>query len=248
MRPVPRPSWQVNYPRIIPDSIPQVNQAMLKGQPLSAAIQDMQETGFQHWGFVIYRCAYANNAQWESYLEFLKATMQDELEFDGLYTLLWKYLDWTVIEDPDKLDGASKQDIRERFSEWSAGRSVERDGSGVDAPTVEDAPRFHYCIYIDQKCLDTVDEYQSWAEAGGKDRLKVVVCAILDKDCKPKGRGRGGFPSVEGCTREDTGWMYTDVASITSIYNRLSYQELADNDYSRPPAIWPTIDVMPAEP
>lgn len=254
----------INYAHIIPEvmmsiqghprgveptlqSIPQVNHTMLKEQPLSSVIRDMQETGFQRWGFVIYRCAYAKNAQWESYLEFIKASVQEELEFDGLYTLLWKYLDWTIIEDRETLDGASKQEVRERFSEWSAARSVERDGPGADEPKVEEAPRFRYCIYIDQKCLDTVDRYEAWAEVGALGGLKFVVCAVLDKDCKPKGRGRRGFPPVEGCTREDTGWMYTHVGNIPSVYNRLSYQELADDDYSRPPKIYPTVELMASE-
>jgi hypothetical protein len=74
---------------------------MLKDEPLSCIIQHMQEDGFRNWGFVVYRCAYANDSQWESYLEFLKEAVREDLEFFELETLLWKHLKWTIIEDPD---------------------------------------------------------------------------------------------------------------------------------------------------
>ncbi|KAJ3464728.1 hypothetical protein MRS44_009514 [Fusarium solani] len=265
MRPIPRPAWMTNYLVTIPavissirqhppgvdptlDSIPQLNWAMLKDEPLSCIIQHMQEDGFRNWGFVVYRCAYANDSQWESYLEFLKEAVREDLEFFELETLLWKHLKWTIIEDPEDLDSASKQHVQERFSDWAAARSVERDGPGADDPWLRKRPRFKYCIYVDQRCLDTVDQYQAWVEQGAIGIPKTVVCAILDRTSKPSGRGRDGYPSVEGCTKMDTGWMYTDVSVLSGVYDRLSVEELSKRDYERPPEVWPMGDPMPFEP
>ncbi|KAH7166405.1 hypothetical protein EDB81DRAFT_918820 [Dactylonectria macrodidyma] len=257
MRPLPLPQWMRQYysttPSIISsirehpagveptlESIPQLNFSMTKREPLSSIIRDMQEIGFQKWGFVIYRCAYADNAQWESYLEFFKASVKQELEALELSSLLWKYLEWTIVEDRQSLDGASKQRVRDEFTHWAIDRArIE--------PDIAETPRFRYCIYIDQKCLDTVDQYETWVATGAEGKLKNVVCAVLDKDCGLSGRGRRGFPSVEGCVRSDTGWMYMTIKCVPDVYNRLSYQALAEADYERPPAVWPLADPMPYE-
>ncbi|KAI8717155.1 hypothetical protein NCS52_00790300 [Fusarium sp. LHS14.1] len=246
MRPIPRPAWMANYLTTIPSvissirqhpagveptlqSIPQLNWAMLGDEPLSSIIQHLQDDGFQSWGFVVYRCAYANETQWASYLEFLKEAVREDLETKDL-------------------DGASKQHVRERFSDWAAARSVERDGPGADDPWLRKRPRLKYCIYVDQRCLDTVDRYQTWVEQGAIGIPKTVVCAILDRTSKPSGRGRRGYPSVEGCTKMDTGWMYTDVSVLSGVYDRLSVEELSERDYERPPKVWPMGDLMPFEP
>ncbi|KAF5021894.1 hypothetical protein F66182_6042 [Fusarium sp. NRRL 66182] len=265
MRPILRSSWMQSYPpnRIPPivacirehppntpptlASIPQLNSLMMQRNLFSSLIRDMQETEFHHWGFVIYRCAYADQSQWDRYFEFFKAAVEDELEYRGLSSLLMKYCDWTVIHDPATLDGASKDIVRQRFAAWAAGRSAERDGPGADRPTVELMPRFRYCVYVDQGCLDTVDQYYSWVEEGSPRHIRKVVCVILDKDCDHRGRGRGGQESVEGCLRSYTGWMYAIVESIPGVYNRLSYEDLGEGDYYRPPSVWPLSKSMPLQ-
>ncbi|KPM46252.1 hypothetical protein AK830_g248 [Neonectria ditissima] len=264
MRPVPLPSWMAEYVSEVPEvissirahppgvppaveSIPQINVSMMCSEPLARIIRDIQETGFQHWGFVIYRCAYASNLQWESYLEFFKARLKQDLEHLELDTLPWQYLEWTIIEDPASLDGATKQNVRDHFSNWVAEKAA--DGSQPDFCKIGicDMARFKYCIYVDQKCLDTVDQYETWVQAGAKGVTKAVVCAILDKDYKPTGRGKRGFQSIEGCVRENTGWMYTEVGCTAGLYDKFSSSRMGEWDYKRPPEVWPLEDPMPFE-
>ncbi|KAJ4249433.1 hypothetical protein NW762_012288 [Fusarium torreyae] len=269
MRPLPPPPWLLNYAGIIPsiitsirqlpagvtptlESIPQLNTSMMESEPLSQLIRDMQESDFKLWGFVIFRSVYTDESQpqWKSYIEFFKAAVEDNLKFYELSTLLMPHLEWTIIEDREILNNASKQEVRERFSQWTAERSVERDGPGAEEPFIEKRPRFQYCIYVDQKCLDTFDKYKAWAESGAEGIKQHVVCVILDKDCKPTGRGRRGFPRIENCTRHDTGWMYTSVDCVSEVYNRLSFEDLAEHDYRRPPEVWPSLAkrfVMPVD-
>jgi hypothetical protein len=164
-----------------------------------------------------------------------------------LSTLLKPLLKWTIIEDRETLDNASKQHVRERFSEWVSQHSVERDGPGVEEALRQKFPRFRYCIYVDKKCLDTVAKYEAWAEAGAQSVRKKVVCAVLDKNCHQKGEGEGRYTRIEGCSREYTGWQYTSVHCLADLYDRLSKQELSGYDYTRPPMVFPADGPMPVD-
>jgi hypothetical protein len=128
------------------ESIPQLNHAMIYHEPLSSLIWDMQATDFRRWGFVIFRTVYTEESQplWDSYIEFLKTSVEEELELKELSTLLKPLLEWTIIEDRETLDNASKQQVRERFSEWASQCSVERDGPGAEEALRQEFPRFRY--------------------------------------------------------------------------------------------------------
>lgn len=181
MRPLPQPHWMPRgyrgeIPRIITsirelpsgvaptlDKIPEINHTMIKTEPLSSLIRDMQATGFKRWGFVIFRTVYTEESQrlWESHIEFLRASVEEYLESMELSTLLKPLLEWVFIEDRETLDNATKQHVRESSSEWTSQHSVERDGPGVEDAFQQQTPRFRYCIYVDQKCLDTVAQYEA---------------------------------------------------------------------------------------
>ncbi|KAG8666334.1 hypothetical protein FPOAC2_11442 [Fusarium poae] len=268
MRPLPPPSWMPRgyygkIPRIITsirelpsgvaptlDNIPEINHTMIGTEPLSSLIWGMQETDFKRWGFVIFRTVYTEESQplWESYIEFLKVSVEEYLESKELSTLLNPLLEWVIIEDQQTLNNAPKQHVRERFSAWVSQHFVERDGPEVpDAFRRQQFPRFRYCIYVDQKCLDTVAQYEAWAKAGAEGVGKQVVCVVLDKNCHRKGEGKGRFPRIEGCSREYTGWQYISVHCLAGLYDKLSKQELSGYDYTRPPMVFPSDGPMPID-
>lgn len=64
----------------------------------------------ENWGFVIYRCTYADDAQWERFMTILNEWTRLHLEFEKA-TDLMESLDWVVQQGPD-LDGASKDQVR----------------------------------------------------------------------------------------------------------------------------------------
>jgi|SRR6478735_9165625 len=76
---------------------------------------------------------------------------------------------------------------------------------------------------------------------------RAVVCVILDEKCEPRGRGRNGFPSIEGRTKEYTGWIYTGVEGIPSLYSSLFHEELEEQDSPRPPGVMLGRDLMPID-
>lgn len=220
----------------------------LRGYELGAMIRAMQKTGFQTWGFVIYRGTYSNDAAWQRYVDLLKNEIQTKLEYYGRAELLLQYLQWTIIEDP-ALEGLSKAAIRQTFQEWVLHRSVGRDGTGADYPGLmldSDCiiPRFSHCIYVDKGCLNTLFRYETWQKEGSKGLAPLVACALIDVNCDAAGLGRKGYPDIEQCSRAYVGWMYLSLKSIPPMYNSQSlesshgYHEY-DPSYIRPPLIYP---------
>lgn len=233
----------------------------IKREPLGSFIETMQGTGFHTWGFVIYRCTYSDNALFTKYIEEMKRQILQDLQEIGKADLLEQYLKYTMIEEPT-LAGASKHEIRERFRQWVADRSTERDGEGFDHPFTKGLfpdlnpifnqehpiPRFHYCISIDDRCLETFQIYTAWCEAGRIGLRPLVACVLIDLSCPPEGTGEKGFPNIEGCTKSHLGWMYLSVDCIPEIYNTLTLVAMSDPyvGYIRPPGIHPRDPVQEA--
>ncbi|KAM5514150.1 hypothetical protein FOXYSP1_05117, partial [Fusarium oxysporum f. sp. phaseoli] len=150
-----------------------------------------------------------------------------------LWTPLEPHLEWIIMEDCETLNNAPKEKVHDQFSQWVSERSTERDGARADDPLA--------------KCLDTVDQYAAWVEAGAEGHKRAVVCVMLDEKCESRGRGRNGFPSIEGCTKEYTGWIYTGVEGIPSLYNSLFHEELEEQNTPRPPGVMLGRDLMPID-
>jgi hypothetical protein len=66
----------------------------------------LQEDGHRTWGFVIYRCTYESDDDWDQFMERLRYRIREVLEiYNGLDMI--DNLSMTVIEDRSILDGAS---------------------------------------------------------------------------------------------------------------------------------------------
>ncbi|KAB5563159.1 hypothetical protein GE09DRAFT_1219732 [Coniochaeta sp. 2T2.1] len=124
---------------------------------LTNITRGMLATGHPKWGFLIYRCTYDGQADWDAFMDAHKIEAGTTLEAVGRILRLPPYLQWTVADDKASLDGASKGAVRDRFCEWVATRSNERDGPGAgreDAPAK--LPWYRYCLYVDKECLDSL--------------------------------------------------------------------------------------------
>lgn len=227
---------------------------------LGHVLHTMQQTGFHSWGFVIYRgCSYGDEATWQRFIAHMKREVHDALGatpklppasggspgggggLDLTGRQLAPYLEWTLIEDPS-LQGCSKDAIRQHFAAWSAARTPQRDGPGADGPFIEShVPRFMYCVYIDQRCLQTLVAFDDWLRIDRNGPMQYLACIIIDKNCPEQGEGDAGMIPVDGCERYYTGWMYAHVGSLPELYNTLGHQRLISgpNNYARPPRIYP---------
>jgi hypothetical protein len=76
--------------------------------------RQLAEDGYKVWGFVIYRCTYDNDEDWETFIEHLNDQTRRYLKvYNGLDMMV--SLRITIFDDKDKFDGASDEIIREDF-------------------------------------------------------------------------------------------------------------------------------------
>ncbi|KAK8862827.1 hypothetical protein PGQ11_009062 [Apiospora arundinis] len=225
---------------------------------MGSTCQEMHETGYAEWGFVIYRCAYGDDALWDRYMKYFKEQIHDKL-VDQKCEFMEKYARWTVVEDEADLQGASKLQVRRRFVEWRDRHCVWRPGQPwfeknfpdhlPDKETLR-LPRFNYCLHVAQDCLETVD-----AHAAGKPTetpnypAPYLVVAVIDGNFVDHSGPDdwNQFPPFDGCTQKYVGWQYTPVGSVPNFYNEHHYWTMeSDVEYIRPPMIAPMgLGVMP---
>ncbi|OIW34837.1 hypothetical protein CONLIGDRAFT_639172 [Coniochaeta ligniaria NRRL 30616] len=193
----------------------------------------MIKTGFHEWGFVIYRCVYGDDEAWQRYMKYFE----------------------DVIE---ALDGASIDAVREKFVAWRDEHMVELEVSFEKRmmPMAKDPPprlpRFTYCLYVDQKCLNTVAAFAELFPRAHRFAPipPALVAALIDGDFEKRNYTRGGsragprergqFPPVDGLTCRYVGWEYVNVEVLGDLYDTLHHERLDDEmHYKRPPKIVP---------
>lgn len=145
------------------------------------------------------------------------------------------------------------------FVQWRDEHSVERQQHWTKKlipPMAKDPPtrlpRFTYCLYIDQKCLNTANAFaESFPRSTRFGPTPPPLVAVLidgDFDESQYVRGgaraapneRGQFPAVDGRTCAYVGWEYVDTNGLGSLYEELHRLRLDDPlDYVRPPKISP---------
>jgi hypothetical protein len=142
------------------------------------------------------------------------------------------------------LDGASRDDIRQRFVRWREGRIVTRPGNPFPLPSDPSLilPRFTYCLYVDHECLATLGPHLA-AKPSDISRPHhpppPLVAIIIDGNYEPQQDAQGPYPPVDGSTARYLGWEYFDTRYICALYDDLHASDLDCADYRRPPAIAP---------
>lgn len=85
-----------------------------------SGFQDLLDgSGHDAWGWVIYRCTNVSDPDWSRFMNRLKAVTEKSLEFYGASEWpLARQQVWTLVEDPARLDNASKSGVRTIFNAW----------------------------------------------------------------------------------------------------------------------------------
>jgi hypothetical protein len=218
--------------------------------PLGNTIHYMRETGFHEWGFVIFRCVYGDDETWDRYIAALLQDVHEDLEYNKRGELE-QYARWTVVHDKD-LDQAPKHRVREQFVEWRNQHAVWRASNRMSIlPTTisNRLPRFTYCLYVDQKCLDTLEAHvrgkASRKTPGLGPPIPPLVAVIIDGDFKLESSGCDGdesrrYPPIDGCTDRYIGWQYYETLFLATMYDRMHCEHLnGHQEYQRPPSIAP---------
>lgn len=169
----------------------------------------------------------------------------------------------------------SKSEVRELFNEWRSSSDMQMlshecrskrgdygmsDDVRLIGPGIECMPRFQYCLYVDQKCLDNFkDVEEARAKITDPDELcrfqldESVAIVIIDasfsepplkmKQRKKKRDSLRRFPAVEGCELEYVGWQYQNVQYLLAKYSALHGRSL-EEAYTRPPGVGPDSGTM----
>jgi hypothetical protein len=205
----------------------------------------MQQTGYHSWGFVVYRGAYGDDAAWQRYLEHLKhevaqaadssttAANSGDQQQQQQQQLPSQSLQWTVMDSRNVYENAPLESIRQDFASW-----VTIEGYIIDKP--DNPPRFSHCLYVDQKCLDTLKAFENWIRLNRNGPIQYLACILIDGqvpvDEQAAATGQG-YP----------GWMYANAGSVPELYETLGQMHLWDpgNDvYVMPPRIYPDMRKM----
>ncbi|KAH8587263.1 hypothetical protein B0O99DRAFT_402593 [Bisporella sp. PMI_857] len=185
----------------------------------------LQEDGHRTWGFVIYRCTYDSDDDWNKFMEHLQHHIRQALEvYNGLDMM--DSLGLTVIEDRSILDDASTSFVREHFKQWTTTAPEQEQGEGI-GPSL--SQRYRYCIQVDDAALESIIEDENDG-----------FINLIQKDWEPHTPGvrEPVEDPIEDCTLHDVGWMmvaYQDV--MVDMYYQLRGYNNWYTEYRRPPKV-----------
>ncbi|OGM50928.1 hypothetical protein ABOM_000718 [Aspergillus bombycis] len=172
----------------------------------------LQMDGFKTWGFVIYRCTYQSDSDWEKFMTRFLSPVTESLEYYKGLDLLDSFAP-TVFEDRS-FDGATTSLVREHFQEWAA--TAPQVEQPVGYSCLPESGRYKFFIMVDQESLESVlnaPDPDDWNDDGfvrlvdgfwepeelDKDELaELGVSSQLELEQEEP---------LEGCTLEDVGWM-----------------------------------------
>lgn len=193
--------------------------------------RELQKIDFTKWGFVIYRCTYQSQEDWDKFMDMLLYTVTDYFEFHKGLDMLESFCP-TVFEDPS-FDGATTAHLRTHFRKWV--ETAKRQEQGID--TLYTSGRYIFFVMVDQEALESV--LNSDPEAMITTGFVRLVYGDWEPEANEDGENEDLEP-IEGCTQEDVGWMkipYDEVQSIGA--GGLAMRDMHDWDmyYARPPEV-----------
>ncbi|CAG8268667.1 unnamed protein product [Penicillium salamii] len=160
----------------------------------------LDKDGFKKWGFVIYRCTYQNNIDWENFMARFVSAVPDYLEFYNGLDLLDTFTP-TVLEDPS-FEGATVATLREHFNQWAKSSLKEEQGVAEDYQAC--TGRYRFFIMVDQEAMDSV-------LSAPEDEDEAAFVRMVYAEWEPEVPDEEDIAKepIEGCTQNDVGWMKT---------------------------------------
>lgn len=189
---------------------------------------------FNKWGWVIYRCSYADDKAWAQFRTFTESESRADIAESDAPDIA-DCLEWKWVEDRASLDGASTTELRDRFRAWVADE-VAQQPAGED---FGDVSRFAYFIKIDEEVMKSLPRFleKGWsAEAF----VKIVKADWEPEDDAEDECDKDVYEPIEGCTEKDVGWMRIapDMINAEFYYALDGYEQAWDDMfYQRPPHI-----------
>jgi hypothetical protein len=114
--------------------------------------RQLQEDGHKIWGWVIYRCTYANDEEWAEFMARIRYWNEYTLRSSNALDML-PSVNYRVFENPDLFDNAHPSTIREHFTQWAVTAPQQEQGEGAYPMRSQ---RYNYCLHVDQEALLSV--------------------------------------------------------------------------------------------
>lgn len=218
--------------------------------------EQLQEAQFWTIGFVVYRCDdYTDNALWERYMQMLRDEGERYFVKHKMDRTVASYWDWTVVEDRESLQGAGKEDVKQRHKEWRDARSEKRDGSGALHMITRWMPRFMCALHVGKDSLETLIACDIAVRQNVlPTALKITVAVVHvpfphtplsdtkeDEDEEDDDDYDDDYDEEEDENdpdRHDLGWMAVRFNRVMSAYNDMAVRGLWRRRYVRPPQVY----------
>jgi hypothetical protein len=205
----------------------------------SAIRDDLGLLPIDKWGWVIYRCTYADDEAWARFRARIENESREQIAQSDAPEIANR-LEWTWVTDSLSLDGISTAALRERFRTWTANEVARQQLEDHDPATIS---RFSYFIKVDEEVMRNLTGFLA-PKAGwsGNDFVKFVDAnwepappeEQKDDEWEPE-----TWEPIEECTEKDVGWMCISPTMLNaSFYETLNGDDMAWHlFYERPPSI-----------
>lgn len=123
----------------------------------AVAIRDaLQKHKLSDWGFVIVRCTYSPQEEWDKFLALAKGHARDYFAACRMEAVHDR-MRWTVIEDAAAQEGADILAANRRFVDWAdRGPGMQEWQGTAFTPTRHYSPRYDYFVLVDEESLESV--------------------------------------------------------------------------------------------
>lgn len=179
----------------------------------------MDMNGHRIWGFVLYRCTYKSDSDWEKFMHQYLQPVKTSLKKNNGLDILDRFRP-TVFED-QPFDGASSFTIRDHFNKWVATASQQEQGIPAEVALATDPGRYQFCLMVDEESLQSVIDRPADMDEDDDERDHSAFVILVSGRWNPEMEeiddeeleGYGGvyepevFDAVDGCTEWDVGCM-----------------------------------------
>lgn len=196
----------------------------------------LDKDGFKTWGFVIFRCTYQNNSDWEKFMARFLRPIPKFLEYYSGLDLLDKFAA-TVLEDRS-FEGTTVAVLRDHFNQWAT--TALQEEQGVQNGNRGRAGRYQFFVMVDRGALESVLSAPDDDEDTGFVRLVQAGWEPEELDEDELRERNGAEPEeepLEGCTEHDVGWMNVRYRDVEVLFVHMTDSIHWDMYYSRPPEI-----------
>ncbi|KAJ5111310.1 hypothetical protein N7532_001845 [Penicillium argentinense] len=120
--------------------------------------REMYERTLITWGWVFYRTTYEDDEAWDHFKGLVNTSVRNIVNMETrvkMRDILSDTLKITFIEDKEKLNGASKDQLRAHFQQWVTD-SFQAENPDADKDLIhhsEPVPRYRYFFEIDDQAL-----------------------------------------------------------------------------------------------